>query len=320
MSHAITVNSADLARLIRREGDALARHLPAARGGDVRGVHRARVASRRLRELLPVAEAALDRRLAGLRRDIRRITRALGPVRELDVTRDVLAATWTAHAWPEPVLARVDRSCARARDLRRHDMEARLARGAAADLPRQLAALASSIADSGDGRRAGALLATRLRTRARVMADAIGHVGTLYEPAALHAVRIAGKKLRYGLEIGHRAAGLDVADALRRLKSLQELLGGLHDRQIVQGWLQTVSGERGAGRALIHTLADCHAVLEGECRARHARFLTRMPKLAGIVEAAGRYTALTLVPRRPTRMREATRAAPGRADAKKAAE
>src|ERR1043165_3708140 len=52
--------------------------------GDIRMLHAARVASRRLRELVPILqlEAGLTRKLG---RRLRRITKQLGAVRELDV-------------------------------------------------------------------------------------------------------------------------------------------------------------------------------------------------------------------------------------------
>ena len=67
----------DAARLLRRVW-------PAVLAGDAGAVHRARVATRRLREILPMLEAH-RRATRKLRRDLRAVTRALGPVRELDV-------------------------------------------------------------------------------------------------------------------------------------------------------------------------------------------------------------------------------------------
>src|SRR5687767_10967462 len=79
--------------VIRQRLSALSRSLPGARKGDVKQLHQARVASRRLREALPVlATGSRGRKLV---RDVRRLTRALGPVRELDVallTLDELGA------------------------------------------------------------------------------------------------------------------------------------------------------------------------------------------------------------------------------------
>ena len=53
---------------------------------DPEAVHQARVASRRLREVLPIVLAP-GGRTERLRRTVRRLTRTLGPVRELDVVR-----------------------------------------------------------------------------------------------------------------------------------------------------------------------------------------------------------------------------------------
>ena len=60
--------------------------MPAAQAGDMRSVHQARVATRRLREALPVLRVSVDGdEITRVRRQVRRMTRALGPVRELDV-------------------------------------------------------------------------------------------------------------------------------------------------------------------------------------------------------------------------------------------
>src|SRR5918995_4252992 len=87
-------------RLLPRRLRAFARALPDACGGDVNAVHKARVASRRLREALPVVLADVPPKKAKrLARGFRRITRALGPVREMDVTIGVLETT--AAQFPE---------------------------------------------------------------------------------------------------------------------------------------------------------------------------------------------------------------------------
>ena len=70
--------------LLQRLSRALKRHLPKAVAGDDGGVHHARVTSRRLREAVPVLATGLKGSKAGkARRKIRRLTRALGTVRDL---------------------------------------------------------------------------------------------------------------------------------------------------------------------------------------------------------------------------------------------
>src|SRR5438045_4197461 len=70
--------------LLRKQLVVFRRMLHGVEHGDVRALHRTRVASRRLRELLPILQ--LDPDLARkLVRRLRRVTERLGTVRELDV-------------------------------------------------------------------------------------------------------------------------------------------------------------------------------------------------------------------------------------------
>src|SRR6187399_2031658 len=81
----------DIATLVTRRHDALRAQAGEAHDGKVDGVHQARVASRRLREVVPVLGRGLDDvRLKPLRRGLRDLTRALGPVRELDVALEMV--------------------------------------------------------------------------------------------------------------------------------------------------------------------------------------------------------------------------------------
>src|SRR5579871_522697 len=102
MAHATTPASTGLDVVIASHARLLTRLLPQAIKGDVTAVHRSRVASRRLREMLPLAAAATSRhKTKDLRADVRRITRALGRVREIDVTLAVFKAE--AHGYPGAV-------------------------------------------------------------------------------------------------------------------------------------------------------------------------------------------------------------------------
>ena len=74
--------------------------------GDVRAIHRTRVASRRLREVLPVLQLDADV-LHKLSRRLRKITDRLGTVRELDVLLGVLDELGKAGRHPQSALARV---------------------------------------------------------------------------------------------------------------------------------------------------------------------------------------------------------------------
>ena len=97
-----------LVRLLERRTRALHRQLAAAVAGKDTGVHQARVASRRLREALPVLTEGLDHSQAGrAQRKIRRLTQALGSVRELDVTLHLIDETGEKPTVPRAALAEV---------------------------------------------------------------------------------------------------------------------------------------------------------------------------------------------------------------------
>src|SRR4030095_12375804 len=66
--------------------------------GDSEALHRSRVAARRLREALPLVKGR-GREGRRLRRELRRVTRVLGPVRELEVA--LTLATTLAADWPD---------------------------------------------------------------------------------------------------------------------------------------------------------------------------------------------------------------------------
>src|SRR5882724_3082846 len=77
-------DSAGRYTLLRQRLDAFTRKLGRIHEGDIEAVHSTRVASRRLRELLPLLEldASTTRKLV---RRVRNVTRELGAVRQLDV-------------------------------------------------------------------------------------------------------------------------------------------------------------------------------------------------------------------------------------------
>ncbi len=78
-------------RLVERRLRHLDAHLQQAKSGTIEGIHQARIASRRLREVLPILPPNGSYTLAcQVRRDVRLITRSLGPVRELDVSMQLM--------------------------------------------------------------------------------------------------------------------------------------------------------------------------------------------------------------------------------------
>jgi hypothetical protein len=124
MAHATTVNRDALAGVLRQQVQALRHHLPRAGRGRPRAVHQARVASRRLREALPVAAAAVPG--VDLRREVRRITKALGRVREIDVALTEFDRSTKVSGWSGAIAQRVHEHLELERNQRERIMKARL--------------------------------------------------------------------------------------------------------------------------------------------------------------------------------------------------
>jgi CHAD domain-containing protein len=142
-------------------------------------------------------------------------------------------------------------------------------------------------------------LTARLRRRARGVMRALRAIGTLYVAGPLHAVRIATKKLRYTLELAERAASAPVGGDVAALRHVQDLLGRLHDLQILQAQVQTLSAETAGDRRVTRALDAMVETFEGECRALHAEFLRHREGLASLAARAVREAPLWLPAPRP---------------------
>lgn len=301
MGHAITGVQRAVAARLREEGSELGHALDAAIAGDVRGVHRARVASRRLSEALPVAGAIVGKDFDSLRRQGRRLRRALGTVREIDVIRGVLAQEARDRSWPAALSDRIDARCVTLRDDAREELYRKIARSDALALPKRIRALAPDVERARPDARADALLASRLRTRAKGFSRALAATGILYAPEPLHALRIAVKKLRYALELAREAARLPVSTMLRELKNAQEQLGALRDLQQLQNQINAAAAAAKVDREM-RVFEDWSAAIDAACRERHASFVDTMPGLERLAVPLTTEVPLRLVRARPRRL------------------
>lgn len=265
----------------------LAEAWPGVVSGEPAAVHRARVATRRLREALPVLDGE-RRGVRRLRKDLRSLTRALGPVRELDVTLGLVVRLLHDEPALDTALEtirvrlmerRLRRRARLLRDIDHLDIAAILAR------VRSLSAHGSSKAarhrpvpiDRQEIRR-------RMATRATRVGRAVDQAGALYAPEALHAVRIAVKKLRYSLELGRAARIVGAARAATRLRRYQDLLGEWHDWQILSSHASRVQGAMPVDDEHLADFTVLAVRVEDRCRALHAEFMTLRPDLTALVE------------------------------------
>jgi CHAD domain-containing protein len=266
-------------RLLHRRFLALGRSLPGAQKGDVAGVHRARVASRRLREALPLVST--DRTARRLRKVVRRLTRALGAVRELDVALMTLTHLQNGRDVPREGV----------RQLRTVIAEERRRLGAALDRlvaqcdfddlrHKALAAVRKSkrgrrvqAGGAGDPGRLAAGWA-RAGARAASLSGAMENAAGIYLPDRLHQVRIAAKKLRYAVEILGEL-GWSGADApVRSLRNAQDLLGRMHDFDVLIMRIRALQGsDRAPTLKASAQLDQLVRRLETECRLLHVRYV-----------------------------------------------
>jgi CHAD domain-containing protein len=251
-----------------------------AMAGDDRGVHQARVTSRRLREAVPVLATGLKGSKAGkARRKIRRLTRALGTVRELDVTLGLLDQLARSPQVSRTAVEDVRAHVLAEREDRRARMLERLDRVDVDKLARRLASVAAALDEATEEpwRKA---LGARLLERSKRLGIVIGEAGQIYAPEGLHQVRIAAKKLRYGLELAGDSGLRQAAPHVRTMQRAQEMLGKLHDLQVLQTHVAAVQAAPPAGRMPPRAaLDDLARHIEGQCRHLHGRYVAAAPSL-----------------------------------------
>jgi len=281
-------------RVIARRLRALADALPAAFDGEVTGVHKARVASRRVREALPVLLVhAPAKRGRKLRRAFRRVTQALGPVREADVTLDLVRGLTEEAPETGDALHAVSRELESERQRRHEHMVAELDD---VDFEQLVERIGTAMHDGPDDpddsptvqAAVSAGLAIRAARRTRQLRTSVESAGSLYAPEPIHAVRIAVKKLRYVLELAHELKLLRTQRFVARLKACQETLGSMHDSQVLIEHIARAQATLAPDEApdTVERLDEVRDRLETRCREDHARYLARRERLVAAAEAA----------------------------------
>jgi CHAD domain-containing protein len=254
----------------------LASHEPGLRlGGDIEHVHKARVATRRLRSDLRTFRSLLDPEwVAPTRGELRWAGEKLGAARDLDVLHERLRTQSASLGLEEDadlqavdqLLARIsaERSAAgtalvEALDSDRYLHLLRTLRDAALNPP-------LSGADAGARARyvAPALVHSAWK-RTRKAASALG------DPPAdehLHELRKRAKALRYGAEAATPFVGKPAAKLAKRAKALQDVLGELQDALVAQAWLHEHADAMEAPEALVAgQLIEHQRVLSDQTRA-----------------------------------------------------
>src|SRR5262245_17599258 len=264
--------------------------------GDVEVLHGTRVASRRLRELVPLLGLDPDtsRKLG---RQLGKVTKRLGKVRELDVLlleieelsgdggclstalKQLAIDIETERATARERLAaklppeRLKRIAAKLRRAARPELDDRKTHRRTGHHPRQPWLLA---------------LEARVARRATDLRCAIEAAGTVYVPERLHQVRIALKKLRYAVELVAEARQPSAKAAIGALRIAQDRLGRLHDRQVLIERARSL--EAGASPPVLTPASDLGSLvlaLEADCRRFHAQYMRDRATLIVIADQMG---------------------------------
>jgi CHAD domain-containing protein len=271
--------------LARRSVEALLQQWPLALAEDIEGIHQARVASRRLRELVPIlATDPHDSHAARLRRDLRNVTRWLGPSRELDVAGLTLAALLERAPAHEDAIAIVRAIVADERTDAARAMRHAVAGAVIDRLADRTRKSAACLDWPGAIRECARRAAERLDRRAHALEGAVLSAGIVYAPGPLHGVRIALKKFRYAFEVAEGFGRFRLRGSMQQLKRLQTLLGDLHDLQVLAGRVRDAAALSTArGRlALVALVKD----IDDQIRGLHSRFVTDRVSLVRVLARA----------------------------------
>lgn len=262
-------------------------------GEDMESVHRMRVASRRLRSSLRIfGECFKGKQAKRWRKEVKKITTSLGEARDLDVQIDLLRRT--SDEWHGEEAAGLALIIEKLR-CRRTSLQPGVASlmdglggGAFLEMRSEIQATGRPDVDT-------SALHPYAFAHATVAVDELmehSHSVPVYEDwQGHHALRIAGKHLRYALEAFREAYEDGLEDELKVLKRLQDTVGELHDCDV---WLQRLPGLREEAPAAALAIERLATVFGSRRRALHAdlvemwsalmqeRFLSRLlEKLKG---------------------------------------
>jgi len=256
--------------------------------GDVRALHRTRVASRRLREILPVLQlkADLSTRLS---RRLKHVTAELGRVRELDVLQGLVAELRDSGRYDGQALRRVSIALAAEQSQVRARLEERLPLNELHRIGRKLEKVGDDLRDRKPSKGWRWAVDARVARRAQTLLHALDAAGYIYLQERLHDVRISLKKFRYALEISEEASGAKLASEVKSLKKTQDILGRLHDRQVLIDRIRQLQPVVALPDLTAWRKLDALvAALENDCRRLHAKFVHRQGQVRAICERVTR--------------------------------
>ena len=222
--------------VLRDQFSKLASYLPEIREGHDEAIHDARVATRRIREMLPLVRDLNGVGLSGAAEAVQRAARALGRARDADVMHDLLSRVEDRVPSALPVIAALRRGAAGARQDARRRVIKEFEALDLAKLQRRVNGLQrwDPFTLPLARRHWRESLHQHIAGRAVELRQSMQRAGGVYFPNRSHATRLAIKKLRYALELAYATRGWEIPRAMRRLRKAQDALGQAHDRHVLR--------------------------------------------------------------------------------------
>ena len=237
------------ARAVRKRLAGLTREIPGVReASDPEAVHRMRVASRRLRSALEVFGGCFPpRSVRQWNRQMRSLRRALGAARDTDVRIEFLDSLLQTVEDPG-VRPGIERLILRQRQLREEEqqhvlraLERLRSSGVTAEMKQALRVLQQK-----DGRAGEPPGEEAARAILPLLDDLLAFEPCVHRPeeaAGHHCMRIAAKRLRYTVEIFEPLFADRLTGAIAALRTLQDMLGEIHDCDVWSEWLPVFEAE-----------------------------------------------------------------------------
>jgi CHAD domain-containing protein len=230
--------SEHLKAMFRTQYLAIVAHDPGTRlGTDPEELHQMRVATRRLRAFLRAARPLLDLEWAeSLRSELAWLGGVLGPVRDLDVLSERLLED---AAGLDPVEQRALRRFLRLLDSEREHHRAELLEAMRSERYLQLLARLENAAVeprlTGEEIPLGEIAATQFKR----LRKAVRALPAEPSDAALHDIRIRGKRARYAAELAESSAGKRATRFIEEAKAFQDVLGEHQDSVVAEERLRS---------------------------------------------------------------------------------
>lgn len=224
------------ADVIRKSLEKMLTHAPGVWAAeDIEEVHDMRVASRRLRAALSVFEPAFPcRRYDRFERDVAEVTRSLAEARDLDVM--IAAVEKMGEDLKEGDRVGVEEfadGLRRRRQKLQGDVRDSLNRMQDLDLPSRFERIVEEPLEDALDRSLEAHFSAEIALRAGQLRAWEVWIADATRVAELHRMRIAAKRLRYTMELFAPFRDKEFADAVLRIKVIQEQLGEIHDADVL---------------------------------------------------------------------------------------